>query len=174
MMKNSTRPVLYIFSGLPGAGKTKLAKMLCRHSDAFYLRIDTIEQQLRESFAAGITVEGYRLAYRLAAENLELGKSVIADSCNPVRQSRIEWQQTAKQSGADFVNIEIICSSVTEHRRRIESRQGDIPGLNLPSWADVENREYHRWNSDRIIVDTAGRTADQSFQQLLQKLGLKE
>ncbi len=36
-------PTLYIFSGLPGAGKTTLAKQLANQVGAFYLRIDTVE-----------------------------------------------------------------------------------------------------------------------------------
>jgi predicted kinase len=43
-------PTLYIFSGLPGSGKSSLAKLLACERHAVYLRIDTIEQGLREPF----------------------------------------------------------------------------------------------------------------------------
>ena len=35
--------------GLPGSGKTELSWYLASHIDAVYLRIDTIEQQLRNA-----------------------------------------------------------------------------------------------------------------------------
>ena len=38
--------MLYIFGGLPGTGKTTLARYLAHHQRAVYLRIDTIEQAL--------------------------------------------------------------------------------------------------------------------------------
>jgi len=44
-MKNS-KSILYIFSGLPGTGKSTLAKIIARKLNAVYIRIDTIEQGL--------------------------------------------------------------------------------------------------------------------------------
>lgn len=38
------RPRLFIFSGLPGVGKTTLARELSAYCHAVYCRIDTIEQ----------------------------------------------------------------------------------------------------------------------------------
>ncbi len=42
------KPVLFIFSGLPGSGKSTLARAVARHFAAAYVRIDTIEQALRD------------------------------------------------------------------------------------------------------------------------------
>jgi predicted kinase len=38
--------MLIIFGGLPGVGKTTLAKAVAREWEAVYLRVDTIEQAL--------------------------------------------------------------------------------------------------------------------------------
>ncbi len=106
-MANGT---LYIFAGLTGAGKTTLAQQLAASLGAVYLRIDTLEQGLRELCQVNPQGEGYGLAWRLAADNLALGLSVVADSCNPIQLSRDEWQRVAVQVGADYINIEVICS----------------------------------------------------------------
>jgi hypothetical protein len=87
--------------------------------------------------------------------------------CNPIELTRREWEQVAQDSGADFVNIEVVCSDAREHRRRSESRVSDIAGLKLPTWEEVQQREYHCWSNDRIIIDTAGRTESQSADALL-------
>ena len=160
------RAKLYVFSGLPGAGKTTLAKRLAAEMQAVYLRIDTVEQGLRDLCGVDVEGEGYRLSYRIAADNLRLGRSVVADSCNPIELTRREWRDVAASCGAGVVDIEIVCSDMNEHRRRIESRTSDIPNLELPSWAQVENREYDGWASERIVVDTAAASADESFQAL--------
>lgn len=165
--------MLYIFSGLPGTGKTTLSQKLAEHTSAVHLRIDTIEQGLRDICSVNVVGEGYRLAYRIASDNLNLGISVVADSCNPINLTRKEWEEVARNSQSDFTNIEIICSDKEEHKKRIENRISTIPNFKLPSWESVITREYHSWGKDnRIVIDTALKTTDESFGDLLLNLNL--
>lgn len=161
---------LFIFAGLPGTGKTTLAQRLARHVRAAHLRVDTIEQGLRDLCNVRVEGEGYRLSYRIASDNLKLGIDVVADSCNPLELTRREWEQVAQEAGSTFVNIEVTCSEIREHQERLESRCPDIPGLKLPTWQEVEGREYNPWSKDRIIVETAGRTELQAFDALIAAL----
>lgn len=161
------RAILYIFSGLPGSGKSELSKRVAKAFGAVYLRVDTIEQGLREQCSIDVQGEGYRLGYRIAADNLRLGLSVVADSCNPLELTRREWEQVARDALGGFINIEVICSDADEHRQRVERRIADIPGLKLPSWSEVENREYDEWTVDRIVIDTAGRSQEECEHELL-------
>ncbi len=132
-----------------------------------YLRIDTVEQALRDLCSFKVEGEGYRLSYRIAQDNLKLGISVIADSCNPIELTRSEWNKVAIESKASFTNIEVICSDRTEHQARVESRKPVIEGHKLPTWEDVKNREYHSWCGERLVVDTAGKNMCESVQELL-------
>jgi len=159
--------MLYIFSGLPGSGKSALSKWLSVRVGAVYLRTDTIEQGLRELCSFDVQGEGYGLAYRIASDNLRLASSVIADSCNPIELTRRSWEQVARDSGADYVNIEVVCSDPREHRTRAEQRAVEVAGLVLPTWSDIENREYHPWTVERIVVDTAGRSVADCGDELL-------
>lgn len=148
-------PRLYVFSGLPGSGKSTLAQFLARELHCAYVRIDTIEQGLRDLCDVQVQGEGYRLAYRMAADNLRQGLSVVADSCNPIALTRREWEGVAREAQASHVNIEVVCTNPAEHRRRVETRSNSVPGLRLPDWQDVTQRQYEPWNADRIVIDTA-------------------
>jgi len=145
---------LIVFGGLPGTGKTTIARELTRRLEASYLRIDAIEQRLREAgLAVGAT--GYVIANALAAENLLMGRTVIADCVNPVAASRNGWRETANRCAARLIEIELICSDAAEHRSRVEGRSVDLSGHKQPTWDDVVNRDYEPWDREHLVLDTA-------------------
>lgn len=152
-------------------GKTELSKFLANHLNAVHLRIDTIEQELKNAGLKELYDEGYRIAFAMATENLKNGLSVVADSTNPVQESRKGWRDVARKAGSNFAEIEIICSEIHEHRERVETRTTDIQALLLPDWQSVISREYEPWTSPRTVLDTAGKTPEQSKQELIQLLG---
>ncbi len=157
--------MLIILSGLPGTGKTTIARELAKSLAAVHLRIDTIEQALRN---AGVTVidHGYRVACALAEDNLRLGRTIIADSVNPIALTRDAWHAVANRAGVPYLDVEIVCSDKTEHRRRVESRTADITGHKMPKWAEVEARDYKPWDGDRLAIDTALETIEQSVSRV--------
>jgi predicted kinase len=148
------RPVLVSLSGRSGVGKTTIARELARVMAAVYLRIDSIEHPLRDAGWA-VQGEGYQVAYAVAEDNLRLGHAVIADSVNPWPLTRDEWRAVADRAGAAVLEVEIVCSDSSEHRRRVESRTNDIDGHQLPTWQDVVERDYHPWTRERLVIDTA-------------------
>ncbi len=161
---------LYILSGRPGSGKTTLSQMLARRVGAAHLRIDTIEQALRDLCAVDVQGEGYRLAYRVAADILNAGVSVVADACNPIALTRREWAQVATDAGVTYVNIEVVCADAQEHRERVATRTSTIQGLRLPTWAEVVQQDYHAWTAERLLIDTAHRSPETCIEELLAKL----
>jgi len=60
------------------------------------------------------------------------------------------------------MEVEIRCSAPEEHRRRVEARASDIPGLMMPTWADVVAREYHLWDREHLVIESASRTIDEN------------
>ncbi len=154
-MSHSERPVLIVFSGLPGTGKTTVSKALALRARAMYLRIDTIEQAMKDSGVEGIGPAGYAVANAVAEANLVLGHSVVADCVNPVSASRAGWRKVAEQASASLVDIHLFCSDAIEHKRRVEERVADIPGHVLPTWQAVAHHDFEPRDDDCLLLDTA-------------------
>lgn len=149
--------MLIVFGGLPGTGKTTVAHGLAENLEGVYLRIDTIEQAMRNAgvLRGDVGTAGYDIATALADTNLALGNTVIADSVNPVEASRRAWRDVAIRTAVPLFEIEFICSDRTEHRHRVETRKSDIAGLTPPTWESVLSHEYTPRNDPRLVVDTA-------------------
>ncbi|WP_416064040.1 AAA family ATPase [Rhizobium sp. ZK1] len=165
--------MLIIFGGLPGSGKTTIARALAKRLGAVHLRIDTIEQMVRDSgmLRSEVGPAGYMVGYALAEDNLTLGNTVVADSVNSLTITRDAWLSVATRAGVRAAEIEIVCSDKIEHRRRLETRASDIPGLIDLSWDKVITRDYDDWGQRPILIDTAVLSVDQAVAELMLKLG---
>ncbi len=158
--------MLIVLSGLSGVGKTTIARELARATGAVHVRIDSIEQALRQA-GLKIECEGYSVGYAVAEDNLRLRRVVIADCVNPWPLTRDEWRATAERAGARALEVEIVCSDADEHRRRVESRAPDIMGHRLPAWQEVIDRDYCGWDRQRLVIDTARLSVEQSVRRVL-------
>lgn len=156
--------MLIILSGLPGVGKSTIARELARQLGAVHVRIDSIEQAIldSESFSGPMNDAGYRVGYAVALDNLRVGRTVVADSVNPLVVTRDTWVEAARQARVDAVEIELVCSDTVEHRRRIEARPADAPSLKPLTWPDVLSRNYERWNREHLVIDTAAHNVEQT------------
>ena len=103
-------------------------------------------------------------------KTLRLGHTVIADCVNPWPLTRAAWRAVAERAGVRAIEVEVVCSDVDEHRRRVESRVADIPGHRVPTWAEVLARDYRAWDSERIVIDTARASAAESMQVIVSAL----
>ncbi|WP_418343653.1 hypothetical protein [Raoultella ornithinolytica] len=81
---------------------------------------------------------GYFVAYSLARDNLQSGAAVISDS----ELTRDAYREIALSARTDFLEIEIVSSDETEHRKRVETRVSEVEGLTLPDWKNVTDATY--------------------------------
>ena len=168
--------MLIVLSGLPGTGKTTIAQLLARQCHATYLRIDTIEQAILSSLRvkSDLGTLGYVVAYEMARANLCLGGTVIADAVSPLTAIREAWRTVAESANSDIVEVEVICSDAGEHRRRVENREADIRGHALPTWDEVQRREYQPWATNHLVIDAAKVSAKDAAVHIFDSISMRQ
>lgn len=139
--------------------------------------MDTIEVAVGRAEGAAAQTNGwalppgYEIARDVAADQLRVGCSVVADSVNPLKISRDAWRDVGVGLGARVLEVEVVCSDPVEHRRRAEERVIDVEGLVRPSWEEILDRDYERWDRDHVVVDSALTSIDEAVARVAAAAG---
>jgi len=144
-------------SGLPGVGKSTIAAALARQTGALWLRVDAIEQSMRASEQAPEDLGGlgYHALCGAAEGALAQGFDVIADSVNPIAQSRQIYHQMTARAGVRHIDVLLHCSDRAMHRARVEGRGPSVPGLKPPTWEGVLARAWEPFPKAHMALDTS-------------------
>lgn len=146
--------VLAVFAGLPGVGKSTLARQVGTALPATVLAIDTVYQAMRRD---DVTVAeplpghaAYQVVAALAEAQLRLGLSVVVDAINPRKAVRRLWSDLADDLGVPLRVVEVVCGDEAEHQRRAQGRTaGEWPeALRLSG-------DYEPYIGPRLVVDTS-------------------
>jgi predicted kinase len=141
--------------GVPGSGKSTVARALAPAIDAVVIDKDVIKSAV---LRAGVREEqagaaAYEVYFDVAAEMVRLGHSVILD--NPVFWPRVEekWLALAKLAGSPLLMIECICADERELRHRLATRDAAESQPREP----LDLRRYPgtiEVTRDRLTLDT--------------------
>ena len=163
--------MLIVFSGLPGSGKSTIAKLLATRLRAAYLRIDTIEQALlRAGAPLPIGPEGYAVALAVAEDTLRAGTPVVADAVNAQAISRNAWAELAARLNVRYRPIGVHCSDPAEHHRRVESRTAEIEAHVLPTWVEVSATAFEPFRPGTLVIDTAQLSIADAVDRIIARL----
>lgn len=174
-------PLLVVFAGAPGVGKSTLARALARELRAAYLDKDTIKDAALE-LGRELKVENalqlagalsYALLVPIARDNLTVGTDVIIDSPAGYRSFQDAIERLVRSVKVSFKLIECITTDEALLRERIERRSPDLPEHRVRDWdAYQQARErLERMSGPRLVVDTA-EPVPTNLRKILNALGL--
>lgn len=164
-------------AGLPGTGKSSVSRALAARIGALWLRVDAVEQALRDSHMVvqdDLADGGYAALRAVAGAALEQGFHVVTDSVNPLPATRDGWRDVAERAGAMHWDVELVCSDPALHRQRVETREAEVPGLVLPDWAAVNARAYVPMAAPDLRLDMARLGLPQAVKRVVDMIEERE
>ena len=145
-----------VIGGLPGTGKSTIAKELTRTTGFTLLSKDVIEAAVVTSGVCRIEQlngVGYHLMKSLVQEQLTNHQPVILDFIASKQRVAEFWPELQLLPRLVF---ECVCDDVTMHRQRIESRVRAIPGWYELDWSQVEQIQevYEPMQAQRQVLNS--------------------
>ena len=146
-------PRLILICGLPGSGKTTLAKELASKVPAVRLSPDEWKHDLGiDYYDEQRRVQLEDRLWRLGQELLALGQSVIMENGFWTRQERDDLRLRARALGV-AVELHYLEASVEELWRRLQLRNDE----SRPGMVPIKREDLHRWALQFEAPDVAER-----------------
>ena len=137
--------LLVVMSGLPGTGKSTIARAVADHLGAAVLSADSIEAAMNRTginreHGQGSYRAGYEIIGALVVDELRADRPVVADATYFQSGDREALRDTARAHGAPVITIVTTCTDRVLHERRLRgrSRAGLDGFLYAATWESLE------------------------------------
>ncbi len=156
--ETTAKPVLLLLSGLPGTGKSFLARRLAEALPFVIIESDVVRKILfpQPLYTAQESRWVHRTCHALMAKLLKRGVRVIYDATNLIEYHRELVYRIAQKAGARLVVVKTVASEEVV-RERLRARQEGVRELSDADW-----RVYRRMASRQeqvshphLVIDTS-------------------
>lgn len=182
-MEETGTPLLFVFMGLSGSGKSLVARAWAQKHEFSYFNFDMVRKQLvgvsqlsgqhaswdKEICNPQVTRRTYDALLTFAEQEIAGGKTVVLDASYGPREERVRLTQFAEAVGTKVRFVLCYCSE-KETRRRLEERTGDNKGVDA-DWEILKKQQedldpLDDLESTMVVSINTGCTFDHLMDQL--------
>ncbi|MEW5996590.1 MAG: AAA family ATPase [Candidatus Micrarchaeota archaeon] len=161
--------MLILIAGLPGTGKSRLARELASHTGAAHISSDMIRKELlkERTYSEEEKAFIYGEMVSRVSKALSEGRSVIADATFYKESLRKKMKEAAENAGTDFFIVE--CTLPEEKvKERLSGKRGGGSEAKFAEYLIVK-KAFEPFTGERITIDTS-LPVEQSIQTILRSI----
>lgn len=162
---------LILVCGLPGTGKTTIAKYIADKTGSFVFNTDTVRKELfdKPKYTEKEKELIYNLLFEMAEKFLRSAKNVVLDGTFYKKELRARVRKMAESMKSDFHLVEVVCNE-----RILKERMGKRKKEKTPSDADFGiyrkiRKEYEPIREKHFVID-AGKEWEKDIDRFLKTI----
>jgi predicted kinase len=171
------QPVLVMLCGLPGTGKSTLARSLARRLPAVVVESDRVRRKLFDppAYTAQESQRVHSVCHILIGWHVRRYYHVVYDATNLYEQHRHMVYRLAERSGARLVVAEVTAGDEIVRERLAPRRQDNPAGRISEDYSDADwevyvhmRRRAEPIQHEHITLDTSDGDVEQAVQRVLE------
>lgn len=155
-----SRPLLVVYCGLPGVGKSLASAYTAEQLSATRYRSDELRKQLfpEPTYTETETELTYEAVLSRGQATLESGSTAVLDATFRSKRFRDWAAATARDAGVDTQFVRVTCD-VDIVRDRIENRTDTVSDATFDQHLKLR-RKFEPIERDHVVIDNSGSIAE--------------